>query len=100
MLVRSHMSVHTCTTEADAPARPPPSAFWEAFSKMVLQSTGGTVVVVVEDTMTAAAVVAAAVSADEEDAAFATARDGVEEDVVVASDSIHELRGIGSVVTP
>jgi hypothetical protein len=91
------MSVHTCTTDADAPARPPPSAFLDAFSKMPPQSTGGTVVVVVEDTMAAVAVAAAA-SAVEEDAAFATARDGAEEEVVSAS--INEMRGSDSIATP
>ena len=41
------MSVHTCTTAANAPACPPPTAFLTAFWKIAFQSIGNVAVVAV-----------------------------------------------------
>ena len=43
MDVLSHIRLKTCTTAAEAPAFPPPSAFLDAFLRIAFQSTGAAV---------------------------------------------------------
>lgn len=53
MAVRSHIKDKTCTTAAEAPALPPPNAFFPAFCRMASKSTfpvGLAIEVVAEET--------------------------------------------------